>query len=112
MLRPERACPAATVRSETRRARRRRGCLRRAPRDVGVDLQLAAPGIDQVGAAERAVALELAEQRKIEDALGRRRMRQQADQDFGAGQKGVETGRRREILDAGIAFGVRLQPAT
>src|SRR6266702_5441569 len=47
--------------------------------DVGVDLQPAASRIDQIGAAERAVVLELAKQRKGEDSIGRRRVRQQAD---------------------------------
>ena len=56
----------------------------------------AAPGIDQVGAAERAIALEFPEQLEIEDARRRRRVRQQCDKNFRAGQKGVETVTARE----------------
>ena len=80
--------------------------------DVVGDLQTAAAGIDQVGATRRAVALELAEQREIENAVGRGRVRQQRDQNFSAGEKCVEAVVAVKGRDAGIARSVRLQPAT
>ena len=56
------------------RARENAGIERR--HDIRVDLQFSSPRIDQVGAAERPVALELAEQHAVENPFRRRRMRQ------------------------------------
>src|SRR5262249_47481956 len=64
-----------------RRARER--ALRERRQDIGVDLQRAARGVDEVGAGG-AVALELAEELEVEHILRRRRRRQQADEDLGA----------------------------
>ena len=60
--------------------------------DVGIDLQRAPPRVDEECAAGRAVALELAKQRKIQNTFGVARPRQQANQDFRPRQKGIEAG--------------------
>jgi hypothetical protein len=70
--------------------------------DVGLDLQSAAPGIDENRAAEAAIARKTREQLPVEDAARLRRERKQADEDVGTGQEGIEL----------IAPRVRLQPAT
>src|SRR5262249_62285510 len=72
--------------------------------DITVDLEPAAPGIDQIGAAQRAVALELAQQQEVQDALGGAGMRQQADEDLGAREEVVEAVCAMERLDPGEGF--------
>src|SRR5690606_14272426 len=58
------------------------------PQDVLLDLQAAAPGVDEHRAAEAAVAGEAAEQRVVGDAAGLRRQRQEKDEDVRAGEEG------------------------
>ena len=69
--------------------------------NIGIDLQRAAAGIDQERAAGAAVAPELAEQRKVQETLGLAGLRQQADQDLGAGEKRIDAGRAMKRGDAG-----------
>src|SRR5437899_2907031 len=87
---PERARRSERLaRKDVERRARKRTLLERR-QDIGVDLQRAARGIDEVGAGSGAIALELADELELEHAVGRRRRRQQADEDLRAAEKGVE----------------------
>src|SRR4029453_5681241 len=66
----------------------------------GFNLQRAARGVDQIGAANGAVALELAQKLKIENSLRRRRRGQRASKNLGAAEKGVELILAVKALDA------------
>src|SRR5262249_60219372 len=78
--------------------------------DIGLDLQRAARGVDEVGAARSPVALELAQKLQIEDAVRRRRRRQQADENFAATKKRLESSLAVEAFDAG-KFLLRAAPS-
>ena len=69
--------------------------------NVGVDLQSAPAHIDQVGAAQGAVAPQLAQQREIEQALGCRRERQQHHKDLAACEERIEACGAMMAIDAG-----------
>src|SRR5262249_33801569 len=98
---PERARRSERLaRKHVERCARER-TLRERRQDIGVDLQRAARGIDEVGAAGGTVALEPAEELKVEHALRRRRRRQQADEDLRAAEKAVEPVVAVEGLDVG-----------
>src|SRR5262249_43561490 len=87
---PERARRSERLARKHVERRARERTLRERRQDIGVDLQRAARGVDEVAAAGGAIALELAEELKVEHALRRRRRRQQADEDLRAAEKGVE----------------------
>src|SRR5499433_3183734 len=96
---PERARRSERLaRKNVERCARERTLLKRR-QDIGVDLQRAARGVDEVGAGGGAIALELADELEVEHALRRRRRRQQADEDLGAAEKGVEPGVAVKALD-------------
>src|SRR5262249_15981777 len=69
--------------------------------NIGLDLKRAARGIDQVGAAQRAVALEPAQKLYIEEALRCRRHRKQTDENLGAAQERLEPPLAVKAFDAG-----------
>src|SRR5262249_22036255 len=98
---PERARRGERLaRKDVERRARERTLLERR-QDIGVDLQRAARGIDEIGAAGGAVTLELTDELELEHALRRRRRRQQADEDLGAPEKAVEPGITVKGLDVG-----------
>ena len=75
------------LRKHVERAAGKRAVIERR-HDVGIDLQWTPPCVDQERAAGRAIALELAEQREIQDPFGAPRPRQQANQNFRPLQEG------------------------
>src|SRR5262249_59813268 len=98
---PERARRSERLARKHVERRARERALRERRQDIGVDLQRAARGVDEVGAGGGAVALELAEELEVEHILRRRRRRQQADEDLGAAEKGIEPVVAVEGLDVG-----------
>ena len=58
--------------------------------DIAFDLLLAAPGIDEDGCAERALAGKLRDHLAIDEAGGFRRMRQEADENIRSFQERIE----------------------
>src|SRR5215471_13589880 len=67
--------------------------------NIGVDLQRAAPGIDQVRTAGGPVALELAQEIEPQDAVRGRRRGEQTDQYLSTAEKSIETVAAVEGLD-------------
>ena len=86
------------ARARTRRAKRagiKRG------EDVGFDLQAAATGVDEDRAAERAVPLQLREERRVDDPASGFSQRQQHDQHVGLRQEALQALSARKADDTG-----------